>query len=68
MLTLIFKIKVSTPFECKYKIISVNPSIFVDAGEDSVTADDVVVPSNPLVVLVEEEELEEAPLVVNVFQ
>jgi hypothetical protein len=37
-------------------------SIFVDAGENLVMADDVVTPSNPLVALVEKEELEETPL------
>jgi hypothetical protein len=42
--------------------------VFVDAGENLVMADDVTTPSNPLVSLVENEELEEAPLDVNVFQ
>jgi hypothetical protein len=41
---------------------------FIDVGEDSVMADDVVMSSNPLVTLVKEEELEEAPLNMNVFQ
>ncbi len=41
---------------------------FVDAGENLVIADDVATPSNPPVSLVEKEELEEAPLDVNVFQ
>jgi hypothetical protein len=44
------------------------PSIFVDACENLVMADDVVTPSNPPVTPVENEELEEAPLDVNVFQ
>jgi hypothetical protein len=34
--------------------------VFVDAGEIFVMADDVATPSNPLVALVEQEELEEA--------
>jgi hypothetical protein len=42
--------------------------VFVDAGEILVMADDVATPSNPPVALVEQEELEEAPLDVNVFQ
>jgi hypothetical protein len=44
------------------------PFGFVDAGEILVMADDVATPSNPPVALVEHEELEEAPLDVNVFQ
>jgi hypothetical protein len=43
-------------------------SVFVDAGEILVMANDVAMPSNPPVALVEQEELEEAPLDVNVFQ
>jgi hypothetical protein len=43
-------------------------SIFVDAGEILVMVDDVATPSNPPVAPVEQEELEEAPLNVNVFQ
>jgi hypothetical protein len=43
----------------------VYPSIFVDADENLVMVDDVATPSN---IPVEEEELEEAPLDVNVFQ
>jgi hypothetical protein len=42
--------------------------VFVDASENLIKADDVITPSNPLVSLVEKEELEEAPLDVNVFQ
>jgi hypothetical protein len=38
------------------------PSIFVDASENLIMADDVTTPLNPLVALVEKEELEEAPL------
>jgi sporulation-control protein spo0M len=41
---------------------------FVDAGEDLVMADDVVMPSNPLVALVENEKLEETSLDVNISQ
>jgi hypothetical protein len=44
------------------------PSIFVDAGEILVMADDVVTPSNPPVAPIEQEELEEVPLDVNVSQ
>jgi hypothetical protein len=42
--------------------------VLVDVGEDLVMTDDAVMPSNPLVALVEEEELEETLLEVNVFQ
>jgi hypothetical protein len=42
--------------------------VFVDAGENLVMADDVTMPSNPPVSLVEKEELEEASLDVNVSQ
>jgi hypothetical protein len=42
--------------------------VFVDACEDLFMADDVVTPSNPLVVLVEEEKLEETSLDVNISQ
>jgi len=42
--------------------------VFVDAGENLVMADDVATPSNPSVAPVEQEELEEVPLEVNVFQ
>jgi hypothetical protein len=44
------------------------PLVFVDVGEYSIMADDVVMPSNPLVALIEKEELEETLLDVNVFQ
>jgi hypothetical protein len=43
-------------------------SVFIDAGEILVMADDVATPSNPLVAPVEQEELEEASLNVNVSQ
>jgi hypothetical protein len=42
--------------------------VFVDAGEDSVMANNVITSSNPPIALVEEEELEEPPLDVNVSQ
>jgi hypothetical protein len=42
--------------------------VFVDADENSIVADDVITPSNPLVALVEEKELQEASLNVNVSQ
>ncbi len=58
--------KASTPSERKYHIVSVTLLVFVDACENLVRADNVATPSNPLVSLVENEELEEAPLDVNV--
>jgi hypothetical protein len=42
------------------------PLVFVDAGENLVMADDVATPLNPLVAPIEKEELEEAPLNMNV--
>jgi hypothetical protein len=42
--------------------------IFVDVNEDLIMVDDVVTPSNPPIVPIEEEELEEALLDVNVSQ
>jgi hypothetical protein len=42
--------------------------VFVDACENLVMADDVATPSNPPVAPIKEEELEEAPLDVNVSQ
>jgi hypothetical protein len=60
--------KASTPSRCKYHIVSTILLVFVDAGENLVMADDVATPSNLLGSLVEKEELEEAPLDVNVFQ
>ncbi len=68
MFTLIYSIKTSTPFECKYQIVPVTPLVFVDISEDSIMVADVVTPSNSLVVLVEEEELEETPFDMNVSQ
>jgi hypothetical protein len=58
--------KASTPSERKYHIVSVTLLVFVDACENLVRADNVTTPLNPLVSLVENEELEEAPLDVNV--
>ncbi len=60
--------KASTPSERKYHIVSATLLVFIDAGENLVMADDVVMPLNPPVSLVEKEELEEAPLDVNVSQ
>jgi hypothetical protein len=60
--------KTSTPFECKYHIVSATLLVLVDAGENLVMADDVATPLNPPVSLVKKEELEEASLDVNVFQ
>jgi len=58
--------KASTLSKRKYHIVSATLLVFIDAGENLVMADDVAKPSNPLVSLVEKEELEEAPLDVNV--
>jgi hypothetical protein len=55
-------------FECKYHIIYVTLLVFIDAGENLIMADDFAMPSNRSVSLVEKEELEEAPLDVNVSQ
>jgi hypothetical protein len=66
--TLILKLKASTPFECKYQIVLATLLVYVNAGEDSIMANDVATPSNLLVALVEEEELEKMPLDMNVSQ
>jgi hypothetical protein len=42
--------------------------VFVDVGEDLILADDVIMPLNPLIVLVEEEELEKTSFDANVSQ
>jgi hypothetical protein len=60
--------RTSTPSECKYHIVSATLLIFVHVGENLVMVDDVATPSNPLVSLVEKEELEEASFDMNVFQ
>jgi hypothetical protein len=44
------------------------PLVFVDVGENLVMVNDVVTPSNSPVAPIEEEELEEAPLDVNVSE
>jgi hypothetical protein len=44
------------------------PFGFVDTCEDSIMVDDVIMPSNPLIALVEGEELKETSLDVNVSQ
>jgi hypothetical protein len=44
------------------------PLVFVDAREILIMEDDVATPSNPPVAPVEQEELEEVPLDMNVFQ
>ncbi len=56
------------PFECKYQIVPTTLLVFVNASENLVMADDVVMPSNPPVMLIEEEELEETLFDVNVSQ
>jgi hypothetical protein len=55
-------------FECKYEIISFNLLVFVDANEDSIMVDDVVMPLNSPIAPIEEEKLEETLLNVNVSQ
>jgi len=60
--------KTSTPFERKYHIVFATLLVFVDVGESLVMAYDVATPSNPPVSLIEKEELEEAPLNMNVSQ
>jgi hypothetical protein len=44
------------------------PSVFIDACENLIMANDVATPSNLLVALVEQEEFEEALFDVNIFQ
>ncbi len=60
--------KALTPSERKYHIVFATLLVFVDVGENLVMVDDVATPLNPLVSLVEKEELEEASLDVNVSQ
>jgi hypothetical protein len=45
--------KVSTPSERKYPIIFATLLVFVDVSENLVMADDVTMPLNPLISLVE---------------
>jgi len=51
--------KASTISERKYLIVCATLLVFVDACENLVMADDVAMPLNPLVSLLEREELEE---------
>jgi hypothetical protein len=44
------------------------PSVFIDAGENLIMANDVTMPSNPPIALVQKEELKETSLDVNVSQ
>jgi len=60
--------KPSTSSKHKYHIVFATILVFIDAGENLIMVDDVATPSNPLVPLVEKEELEEALLDVNVSQ
>jgi len=60
--------KTSAPSEREYHIVSTTLLVFVNASEILVMADDVTTPSNPLVSLVEKEELEEAPFDMNISQ
>jgi len=60
--------KASTPSKRKYHIVFATLLVFVDASENLIMADDVATPSNPPISLVEKEELEKAPLDVNVSQ
>jgi hypothetical protein len=57
-----------TPSERKYHIISAAFLVFVNASEDLVMANDVVTPSNPLIMPIEEEELEKTSFDMNVSQ
>ncbi len=54
--------KGKTPFKCKCQIGLATFRFFVDVGENLVMADDVTMPSNPPVALVEKEKFEDAPL------
>jgi hypothetical protein len=60
--------KASTPSERKYHNVSITLLVFVDAGENLIMVDDVAMPSNPPVSLVEKEELKEASFDMNVSQ
>jgi len=60
--------KASTPSKRKYPIVSTTLLVFINVGEILVMVDDIAMPSNPLVLVVEKEELEEASLDVNVSQ
>jgi len=56
------------PSECKYQIIPAIFLVFIDPGEDSVMANDDVMPLNLPVVLIEEEKLKEPLFDTNVFK
>jgi hypothetical protein len=60
--------KALTPSKRKYHIIFATLFVFVHACENLIMTNDVTTPSNLPVSLVEKEELEEAPLDVNVSQ
>jgi hypothetical protein len=60
--------KASTPSERKYHIVFATLLVFVDACKNLVMANDVAPPSHLPISLIENEELEEAPLNVNVSQ
>jgi len=55
--TLILKIKASTSFKCKCKIILTNLLVFGDVVENSIMTEDVVMPLNAPIMLVEGEKL-----------
>ncbi len=55
-----------TPFEHKYQIIRTTLLVFVDASENLVMVDDVVMPLNPPVALVEDKKHKETLFDVNV--
>ncbi len=52
--------------ECKYQIVPTTLLVLSNEAKDSIMADDVVMPLNPLIMLVEKGELEEASFDVNV--
>jgi len=60
--------KTSTPSKRKYHIVSATFLVFVDACENLIMANDLAMPWNPSVSLVEKEELEKAPFDMNVSQ
>jgi len=60
--------KTSTPSERKYHICFATLLVFVDANENLVMANDVVMPLNPPVSLVEKEEFKESPFDMNVSE
>jgi hypothetical protein len=60
--------KTSTLSEWEYHIVSTTLLVFVNADEILIMADDVTMPSNSLISLVEKEELEKAPFDVNISQ